>query len=287
VQVAQHRVTISDAGREVAAYVFADPKILRPGWQNVYAPGGVRITRNHPPVAPEATDHDTMHPGIWLGFGDINGTDFWRNKGRIEHERFTEAPRVVDGAIRFSSVNRFVTPAGDTIGRLELRQQFSRRSDAYFLTVEATFVSDTQDLVFGDQEEMGLGVRLTTPLTEKSGGQVLNSDGVAGAKPAWGKVADWCSYSKTVEGRVHGAAIFSASSNPRRPWWHTRDYGVMVANAFGAKSQPTIPDGKLTVPRGKPLVLRYGVMLFNAPAGSPPDLAAAYREFNAQSGAKP
>ena len=54
-------------------------------------------------------------------------------------------------------------------------------------------------------------------------------------------------------------------------WWHTRDYGVMVANAFGAKSQPAIPDGKLTVARGTPLVLRYGVLVFNVPAGSPPD----------------
>ena len=28
-------------------------------------------------------DHPTMHPGLWLAFGDINGADFWRNKGRV------------------------------------------------------------------------------------------------------------------------------------------------------------------------------------------------------------
>src|SRR4030095_9484295 len=171
-------------------------------------------------------DHNTMHPGIWLGFGDISGTDFWRNKGRIEHERFMETPRVVDGGVTLRSQNRLVSPSGDVLGRLELAQRFARQADAYLLTIEATFVSDTRDLVCGDQEEMGLGVRLTGPLIEKSGGQVMNSDGVAGAKTAWGKGGDWCSFSRTVDGRLQGAAIFASQANAHRSWWHTRDYGV-------------------------------------------------------------
>ena len=77
----------------------ATTRILRPYFCNVHAPGGIQVTRNHPPVAgQDATDHDTMHPGLWLAFGDINGQDFWRNKGRIEHVRFTEPPKVEEWA---------------------------------------------------------------------------------------------------------------------------------------------------------------------------------------------
>jgi hypothetical protein len=48
------------------------------------APSGVAVTRHHPPIAgSDATDHDTMHPGVWLAFGDLNAQDFWRNKARI------------------------------------------------------------------------------------------------------------------------------------------------------------------------------------------------------------
>ena len=64
----------------------------------------------HPPGAPEAVDHNTMLPVVWFGFGDINGADFWRTKGRIEHERFLVSARIVDGVIRFRSANRLVAP---------------------------------------------------------------------------------------------------------------------------------------------------------------------------------
>jgi len=48
---------------------------------------------HHPPRAgKDSTDHDRMHPGIWLGFGDVSGVDFWRNRGRMEHVRFAEPP---------------------------------------------------------------------------------------------------------------------------------------------------------------------------------------------------
>jgi hypothetical protein len=266
----------------VGDYVFSDPAILRPGWQNVFAPSGARVTRTHPPAEPEAVDHNTMHPGIWMAFGDISGVDFWRNKGRIEHERFLETPRASDGLVRIRSSNRLLAPDGKQIGTFELDQRIARQADGYLLTIVAKLGSTTQDLVFGDQEEMGLGVRLTGPLIEKSGGMIVLSDGKKGAKTAWGNLGDWCSYSATVGGRTVGAAIVSATSNPRRPWWHTRDYGVMVANAFGKRALGADSDGKLTVKRGETLELKYGVLVFDTPAGSPPDVAAAYRAFNAK-----
>lgn len=276
------RVTITDAGREVGSYFLSDPEILRPGWKNVRAPGGVAITRPHPPVAPETDDHATMHPGIWFALGDVNGADFWRNKGRMHFERWSESPHVVGGIARFYSIHRLVAPSGETIGHLELAQAFARSADGYLITCQAKLSSAEHDLVLGDQEEMGLGVRVPAAFTEKAGGTIRTSEGITGAKAAWGKVADWCSYARTNGGRVQGAAIFASPGNAHRSWWHTRDYGLMVANAFGAKAQPAIPEGKLLVPRGTPLVLRYAVLIFDAPVDAAPDFSAIYRQLCAE-----
>ena len=72
---------ISLGGQPIVDFVFRDERILRPYFANARVANGVQVTRNHPPILDvDAVDHDTMHPGIWLGFGDISGQDFWRNK---------------------------------------------------------------------------------------------------------------------------------------------------------------------------------------------------------------
>ncbi|MFM8272757.1 MAG: DUF6807 family protein, partial [Gemmata sp.] len=87
------RLIVTHAEKPLGEYVWGDPKVLRPYFANLHGPGGTKITRNHPPVAgADAADHDTMHPGLWLGFGDISGVDFWRNRGRIEHVKFLAPP---------------------------------------------------------------------------------------------------------------------------------------------------------------------------------------------------
>ena len=116
VQQEPDRVIITDGSRSVATYVFRDEKILRPYFANVHAPGGIQVTRNHPPVPNvDATDHDTMHPGVWLAFGDMNGHDFWRNKARVVHERFVEPPAVRDGQVTFTAENTFQTAHGEEV----------------------------------------------------------------------------------------------------------------------------------------------------------------------------
>ena len=45
------RLIIAHSGQPVAHFVFQDSKVLRPHFAHVHAPGGVQVTRNHPPVA--------------------------------------------------------------------------------------------------------------------------------------------------------------------------------------------------------------------------------------------
>ena len=282
------RLSIVYAGHPLADYVFTDPQVLRPHFRNLRAPSGVQVTRTHPPGEGDATDHATMHPGIWLAFGDINGEDFWRNKARIEHVAFTAEPTVREGRLTFATTNRLVAQDGTPLATQISRFGITLHGDhAFLLSVEAEIRDEQRELVFGEQEEMGLGVRVATEVTEQNGGLVVNSDAVTGAKAVWGKPAAWAAYSRETEGRIRGVAILPARSNPNPTWWHSRDYGVIVANGFGPRVLPESADGKLVVRPGEALKLRYDVLLFDTPAARPIDFGAAYREFQSPVSSRP
>lgn len=276
------RLSITHAGRPFADYVFRDAAILRPHFQNLHAPSGVRVTRNHPPSPGEPSDHATMHSGVWLAFGDISGQDFWRNKARIEHVAFSAPPALQGGNLTFATRNRLLAIDGSPLGTQESRFTLARPGDSTFLlTWSAEIRGEGRELIFGDQEEMGLGVRVATELTEKSGGLVVNGDGQKGAKAVWGKPSAWATYSREIDGRIRGAAIFPAATNPNPTWWHSRDYGVIVANGFGKRVLPPAANGRLVLPAGSTLRLRYGILLFDVPAATPIDFAAKNREYQA------
>jgi hypothetical protein len=273
-------VIITDGGRPVATYVFRDDKILRPYFANVHAPGGIQVTRNHPPVPNvDATDHDTMHPGVWLAFGDLSGQDFWRNKARIVHVRFVEAPAVRDGQVTFTAENTFRAANGGEICKQTSRLALAARPAGYLLIWEATFRSEQREIVFGDQEEMGLGVRVATPIAVKQGGTILDAMGRRNEHAVWGNSANWCDYSGTIAGRHAGITTMCDPQNFRPSWLHARDYGALVVNPFGQRAFRKGPASRLVVKPGESFRLRYGVLLHAGPPDAAPDLKAAYADF--------
>jgi hypothetical protein len=273
-------LVITHGGQLVATYVFRDDKVLRPHFRQVHAPGGIQVTRNHPPVAgQDATDHDTMHPGLWLAFGDINGHDFWRNKAVIKHERFTEPPAVRDGALTFAAENFFQTTNGQPVCRQTSRITLAVRPCGYLLIWDATFKSSERDFVFGDQEEMGLGVRAATAITQKNGGVIRNSAGEQGAKATWGKAADWSDYSGVIGGRRVGILLMPDPRNFRPSWFHNRDYGLMVANPFGRNAFTKGEKSAVVVKKGEPFRLRFGALMHAALPGQDVDLSAESEHF--------
>jgi hypothetical protein len=274
---APDRLVITHLGRHVAEFVYRDATILRPYFANVCAPNGVQVTRKHPPVeGQDATDHSTMHPGIWLAFGDVNSTDFWRNRGRLEHVRFTARPVAGDGRCNFATECRLLTPDGQNLGWLTNRVSIFAVADAWLIDWEATFGSETTELAFGDQEEMGFGARVAMALSELGGGTVTNNGGLTTASRTWGQLADWSDYSGTIDGAPVGLMLMADSANFRSSWWHNRDYGLLVANPFGRSAFHQGAPIKVTVARGQTLRLRFGAA---AHSGTGFDPATMYRTF--------
>jgi hypothetical protein len=272
-------VVIKVKDQAIATYFYDHKEVKRPGFSHVKTPGGIQVTRNFPPRAPgDAVDHATMHPGIWMAFGDVSGHDFWRNKGRVEHVKFAEEPRGGKGRGSFAVVNRYVSADGKTeVCRQTARYTVVSRPDGWLLVCASEFRSDAADLTFGSQEEMGLGVRIASPLRVKGGqGTIRNSQGGKNEKDTWGKETDWLDYSGLIDGRHVGVTIMASPKTARKSWAHSRDYGVMVMNPFPLKPGK---DGPTTVKKGESFRLGYGVLVHESKDAEPVDVKAAYKDY--------
>jgi hypothetical protein len=276
------RLIITRDSKPVAHFVFADTNILRPYFAHVHTPDGIQVTRNHPPIAGvDPVDHPTMHPGLWLAFGNINGQDFWRNKATIRHEKFTRLPETKNGLLNFATESTLIGTNGQTLAKLN--QSFfliSAIQEHYSLGWTATFTPVIDDFTFGDQEEMGFGIRIATPLSEKNSGSVKNSEGLIGAKNTWGKTAAWCDYSGVLSNRLVGITVIPAQTNFRPSWFHSRDYGLVVANPFGQKAfTKTGEPSSVPVKKGEPFTIRFAALIHSSPTNQPPEISDTPKAF--------
>lgn len=284
------QVEIAVGGEPFAIYVYADKKISRPHFAHVKAPGGKQVTRNHPPVAgQDSPDHDTFHPGIWLSFGDINGSDFWRLATPVKFSKFTKPPAGGPGHGGFTARYDYIDQADPS--RVVCHEDFSCDIHAVpagvLMVWDSTFTSD-KPFTFGDQEEMGLGFRIATALRAEreseiglppGNGEIVNSHGARNEDEIWGNTADWCDYSGVIDGQRLGIATFPHPKNFRPSWFHSRDYGMLAANPFGRAAFGKGDKSAVTVQPGEKFRLRYGVLIHAASEDAPRDIAGEYQRY--------
>jgi len=271
------RLVIKSGTTVIGEFVRGDDQIRRPFFANIQTSDGIKLTRTYPPRPDfDLKDHADMHPGVWLAFGNINGTDFWRNRGTIEHVRFSTPPALIDKDIHFTTLDRLLNESNIEIGTIETHFIVSSRHHGWRLVCQATVSPGQEDIVFGDQEEMGFGCRLATELIEKRGATVINSQGQLSCKQIWGKTAQWCDSSAEVGGQVHGVTVMASSKNFRPSWWHTRDYGLMVANPFGQAALAKGKPSQVRIKPGESMQLTFGAVFHS---GFDYDPASEYTEF--------
>ena len=186
-----------------------------------------------------------MHPGLWLAFGDLNGVDFWRNKGRIEHVRFVHEPETDADRVSFAVEDRYLSPTGEEVCRgvsefcVVAGELLEPAVPGTVILFATTLHSDRAPLVFGPQHEMGLGIRVATPLVVKNGsGTISVSHGGRNEAGTWGRVGTWWDYSGTVDGKRAGILLAAAQDNSRAVWAHARDYGFLALNPTGPRAGP-------------------------------------------------
>lgn len=166
------------------------------------------------------------------------------------------------------------------IGTVTCRIAVLARPQGYLLLWDSEFRPEGGDLIFGDQEEMGLGVRIATPMVVVKGGLITNSEGRVNEAQVWGKQSDWCAYGGEIDGKRAGFILMPRPRNFRRSWFHARDYGLLVANPFGGNAFTKREKSRVIVGEGELLRLRFGVLI----RSGKPDQEAAYCEYLVQAG---
>ncbi len=272
-------------GQLFAYYVWDDPATTRPYFKEIHAAGSeVQITRNHPPGPGDFDDHQTYHPGLWWGFGDVGGNDYWRMKARIIGGDFIGEPIGGEDRGFFAVRNRLlVNDSDETFCEQISHYVILQRPQGILILCEIALRRDSGDFWLGDQEEMGLALRVATPMAKASqkGGRILNSIGSVNLEEIRTRQSDWCDYSGPVAGKHGGMLVMNDPDNFRRPWWHAVDTGLLVANPLGESELNGRGKQRenVLVRAGEPFRLRYGVLVHLEDDAASFDPAKAYGDF--------
>jgi hypothetical protein len=212
-----------------------------------------------------------MHPGVMLCFSDLSGHDPWRHKSAVRFCGFDGEPRADDtGTVSFTATMDYLGAAADTAdapvicrerSTLAIADRCVDRREVRVVTWDAELTAGDEGVTFADVQEMGFGIRLAKELSPKGGGRYLASHGGRNEKEVFGRQAEWCDASGTVAGQRCGVTLIDGPRNPRRPFFHARDSGWLLANHFGTKTYAKQESGAITLPPGGTLRLAVRFVL--------------------------
>ena len=195
--------------------------------------------------------------------------------------KFIKKPAIENAVASFTVRNSYEAD-GNPICTEDCEIRVTFESNGTMLIWTSIFQPAGKRFYFGDQEEMGLGVRVATPLAVVKGGSIRDSEERKDEAQVWGKQADWCEYTGMLEGRRVGVVLMPNPKNFRRSWFHARNYGLLLANPFGRNAFTKGEKSRIVVKAGKEFQLRFGVLLYDADPDKPSNIATAYRDFTKQ-----
>ena len=273
-------------GEPLTSFHF-NTKWDKPFLYPIRSASGIVISRGYPiePREGEEQDH-AWHRGIWYGYGDINGEDFWRELGRDKTGRIVlrgEPKTETSGASGVLKTEmELITPKDQVLGTVREEFRFSGAGDLIIIDARIVVVADQGvPLTFGDTDDGGFGMRLSDHFRQDHGAALINSEGQRDTENIWGKKAKWVDYSARVDGKKIGVAMFDHPTNFRHPTtWHARGYSLCAANPFGLRSytgQETV-DGSYTIPEGESISLRYRVVIHEGET-TPQEIEEWYADF--------
>jgi hypothetical protein len=269
------KIAVQIDGKPFTEFVVAGAIVTKPYLYPLRAASGAYVTRMWPMenVAEEETvqkDHPHQR-GVWFAHESVNGLDFWNNEASYTTPNRGKITLTRLGAVKSGKASGSIAAAfawTDLQGVALLRENrvmtFTRAAALRIVDFDITLTA-IQKTTFGDNKDGAFGIRLRPVLQEDKGtGHILNADGLASEKQAWGKPSNWCDYSGDINGEKVGIAVFDNPANPHHPVrWHVRAYGLFAANPFGlaAFTNDKSQNGAVTIEPGQSLRFRYRVIV--------------------------
>ena len=272
------KVDVLIDGSLFTSYLYTDtlPVLKKPVLYPIISADGVSITRGYPldPRPGERTDHP-HHIGTWLNYGNVNGLDFWNNSDAIPEERKNEMgiirnEKIIsmengNGKAELTVSANWLKPDGSTLLKEQTTFTFMAKDSIRIINRKTTLTALDETVVFKDNKEGMIGMRMARQLELPSDkpvtlsdahgkktevkkmdntgvtGNYLSSEGVEG-KDVWGKRAKWVALSGTFDAKDLSVIIMDNPKNIGFPtYWHARGYGLFAANPLGQK---IFSDGK-------------------------------------------
>jgi len=292
------KLTIEINGKPFSDFYFSGPEVSKPYLWPLRAASGTYVTRMWPmeKVEEEAGIAKPDHPhqrGLWFAHAKVNGLDFWNiapmdqrpynlpDRGKIVLQKLGKVVGGKDKGI-IAAVFDWDDHEGQPLVTESRVMTFY--ADRALRTFDLDFtLTAVKQVVFGDEKDGLLGIRIRPVLQEKDGsGHITNAEGMSSEQQVWGKPSNWCDYSGEINGEKAGIAILDNPANPGHPVrWHVRAYGLFAANPFGLsaftndKSQHT----DTTLEPGKSLRYRYRVIIHPGDAAAA-NIAAQWQKYS-------
>jgi len=289
------RLIITLNGKPLAEYMKSgDDRTIRPFLRHLHTPTGEQVSRNNPPPAGEPDDHDTFHVGVSMGFGRMGPYDTWRLKNRVQFSEYVEPPTGGPGQGSFAVKNRFLKSTSNDAEAYCTsvdRYTFLVRPHGTLILLDVTFTADPEEFEFGDQEEMGLAIRVNAPMnveinqTNRRGkeGRILNARGDKNQdlilKRNTKEPVEWCDYSGWVNDRFVGVLMMGHPENFSKPYWMARDYGLLVCSLFSSGDLGRGTACSIRVKQGETFRIRFGCYLHSSENEESLDLSVAYKDY--------
>jgi hypothetical protein len=325
--VAQKITFIENTGNN-SIEVFADGKpfttfrwpdnICKPVLYPVFAASGTEVTRGFPllPKTGEMADHPHQI-GVWLTYGNVNGTDFWgngsqglgtrnSNGGIIKHLKI-EKTEEGQGRGVLVSEESWIDSSGVELLKENTEYHFIANGTTRIIDRVTKLTAVEKEVVLTDTKEGMFAIRVARQLELPSKGQIemvsadgsvsklkdtlnigitgnyTSSEGISG-EAVWGTRARWMKLNGKIGDGNISVVICDHAKNPNYPtYWHARGYGLFSANPLGVRD---FTKGKenlnFTIAAGQSATFRYRVIIHSGSEFADAAIEKYYSEFESK-----
>ena len=258
----ENAVRVLEGKAGVMRYRYGDAP-YKPYMQALCTPGGVNVLRDAP--------HDHLHHHALMYAIKVDGVNFWEEHqapGRQRHVRFVDPKIVKDGdrsKAVFTEQVEWEDPKTKKVLLLEERTMAVMREKKMGATVLNWQVKFSLPKAKGSatltgSHYHGLGMRFLESMDK--GGKFFTTEDKKGETVRGTEQltrSGWCAYTAKANGKPVTVAMFDHPQNVRHPaWWFTMTKPFAYLSATLNMHREPLP-----VVSGKPLILNYGVVLWD------------------------
>lgn len=267
---------LSDGTRTVLDYRYSDVP-FKPYAMQLTTPGGVQILRDSP------LDHKHHH-GLMFALA-VDGVNFWEETpapGQQVHREFNKidvSSRDGMSVASFGEQLDWIAPQRGVLlhesRRLKLYRSPGLGATLLTWSTRLETAADRGEVKLSGSNYFGLGMRFLESMDKV--GQTFWADAKdSEVLPGGMRLTHsaWCAYTAPADGKPVTVAVFDHSSNPRHP---ATMFSMVTPFAY-LSATLNLSKEAMTVTKDRPLVVRYGVALWDGKA-EPAQVEALYRKW--------